>query len=215
VREAGGGGDGPADGVSRGVAAGVITSATAIAGQRPGAPAGQLLPIGFVDPGATLTTRIYALTSGMNGPGNFGWLSWTGTNNAGDLATSLCTPNNPPFTLPRQFAGDPGKTNADDVRACLAQWVENGETILIPIVYAAGDPASPPGCQTGSNGNNFTFCIKALAAFTITGYAQPAVDQINGMYLGTIPYSAGADVPSGVTAPPTATDKFYYFGLAQ
>ncbi len=141
----------------------VGTTGTAIAGRSPNAPAGQLLPIGFVDPGGgepNLQT-IFALTSGANGPGNFGWLSWTGSNSAGDLATSLCTPNNPPFTLPAQFPGDPGKTNASEVRACLEQWVDNGETVLIPIVYAANDPAAPAGCRTGQNGNNFTFCIKA------------------------------------------------------
>ena len=114
----------------------VSTAGTAIAGRSPNAPAGQLLPIGFVDPGGgepNLQT-IFALTSGANGPGNFGWLSWTGSNSAGDLATSLCTPDNPPFTLPAQFPGDPGKTNASAVRACLEQWLDNGETVLIPIV---------------------------------------------------------------------------------
>ena len=55
---------------------------------------------------------IYALTSGSNGPGNFGWVSWDGSNSAGSLATSLCTPDNPPFALPFEFPGDPGKTNA-------------------------------------------------------------------------------------------------------
>jgi hypothetical protein len=97
------------------------------------------------------------------------------------------------------------------VRACLQQWVDNGESVLIPIVYPSGE--GPAGCKTGGTGNNFTFCIKSIAVFKITGYTQPAVDQINGMYQGTYPYSGS--VPAGVTAPPTATDKFYYFGLAQ
>lgn len=195
----------------------VGTTATAIAGRPTSAPGGQLLPIGFVDPGALNFTTVYALTSGMSGPGNFGWLSWTGSNNAGDLAISLCEPDNPPFTLPTQFPGDPGKTNASAVRACLQKWVDNGQTVLIPIVYAANDPAAPAGCKTGGNGNSFTFCIKAIASFKITGFAQPAVDQINGMYQGTVPYSVGGEpsVPGGVTAPPTASDKFFYFGLAQ
>ena len=196
----------------------VGATATAIAGRPSSAPAGQLLPIGFVDPGADIsTTTITALTNGMDGPGNFGWLSWTGSNTAGELATSLCTPNNDAFSLPRQFPGDPGKTNATDVRACLQQWVDNQETVLIPIVYREGDPAAPAGCKTGGSGNNFTFCIKAIASFKISGFAQPAVDQINGMYQGTIPYSAFGEpnVPGGVRVPPSATDKFYVFGLAQ
>jgi hypothetical protein len=192
----------------------VGTAATAIGGTFPGAPAGQLLPIAFVDTGTVPSyTDVTALTGGANGPGNFGWVSWTGSNSGGGLATSLCTPNNPQFTLPKQFRGDPGTTNASDVVACLQQWVDNGETVLIPIVYATNDPLAPPGCKTGSTGNNFTFCIKAIAVFKITGYTQPAVDQINGMYQSTYAYSGS--VPAGVTAPPTAADKFYYFGIAQ
>jgi Putative Flp pilus-assembly TadE/G-like len=192
----------------------VGTAATAIAGKTLGAPVGQLMPIAFVDTGTVPDLgAITALTSGANGPGNFGWVSWTGSNSSGGLSTSLCTPDNPAFILPAQFPGDPGTTNASDVRACLQQWVDNGETVLIPIVWATDDPLAPPGCKTGANGNNFTFCIKAIAAFKITGYTQPAVDQINGMYQGTYAYSGS--IPAGVGAPPTATDKFYYFGLAQ
>jgi hypothetical protein len=190
----------------------VGTAATAIGGTFPGAPAGQLLPIAFVDTGTLPDLgALVALTNGANGPGNFGWVSWTGSNSSGGLWISICTPDNPSFTLPFQFPGDPGKTNSSDVRACLQQWVDNGESVLIPIVYPSGE--GPAGCKTGGTGNNFTFCIKSIAVFKITGYTQPAVDQINGMYQGTYPYSGS--VPAGVTAPPTATDKFYYFGLAQ
>ena len=155
----------------------VRASATSMTGSLTAVPPSQLLPIALVDGQALNSGTIYSLTSGANGPGNFGWVSWDGSNNAGSLATSLCTPDNPPFTLPYQFAGDPGKTNADDVRACLQQWVNNQQTILIPIVYAPNDPSAPAGCSTGSQGNGFTFCIKSVVSFTITGYAQPAVDQ--------------------------------------
>ena len=194
----------------------VKTLATAVTGDVPGAPAGQLLPIGLTEL-PTQEGALYALTSGANGPGNFGWLSWDGSNNAGSLATSLCTPNNPAFQLPFQFAGDPGKTNASDVRDCLQQWVDNGQTVLIPIVLKTNDPAGTPGCSTGGTGNNFSYCVVALAAFVITGYSQPAVDQINGRFIGTIPYSANgnSNVPGPVTAPPTEGSTLYYLGLAQ
>ena len=194
----------------------VNTVATAITGKLPGAPAGQLLPIGLTEL-PTVEGALYPLTSGSNGPGNFGWVSWDGSNSAGSLATSLCTPNNPPFTLPAQFPGDPGKTNASSVRACLQQWVDNGQTVLIPIVLKTNDPAGTPGCSTGGNGNNFTYCIVAIAAFVITGYAQPAVDQINGRFVGTIPYSAGgnSNVPGAITSPPDQGSTLYALGLAQ
>jgi Flp pilus assembly protein TadG len=194
----------------------VKTLATAVTGSLPGAPAGQLLPIGLTEM-PTQEGALYALTSGADGPGNFGWLSWNGSNNSGELAAATCTPNNPAFTLPYQFAGDPGKTNSSDVRACLQQWVDNQQTVLIPIVLKTNDPAGTPGCSTGANGNNFSFCVVALAAFVITGYSQPAVDQINGRFVGTVPYSVNgnAAVPGPITAPPTEGSTLYALGLAQ
>jgi len=193
----------------------VGTTATAITGQPAGAPAGQLLPIGLVAPPTMSEGSIYSLTNGADGPGNFGWISWTGSNNAGELATSLCTPNNPPFVLPIEYPGDPGKTNATDVRACLQQWVDNQATVLIPIVEKVNDPSPGNNCSTGGNGNSFHYCIVGIAAFVITGYAQPAVDQINGRFVGTTQYSSGSTVPGGITAPPAPGSQFYLLGLAQ
>jgi len=194
----------------------VKTLATAVTGSLPGAPAGQLLPIGLTEM-PTQEGALYALTSGADGPGNFGWLSWNGSNSSGELAAATCTPNNPAFTLPYQFAGDPGKTNSSDVRDCLQTWVDNQQTVLIPIVLKTNDPAGTPGCSTGSTGNNFTFCVVALAAFVITGYSQPAVDQINGRFVGTVPYSVNGNavVPGPITAPPTEGSTLYALGLAQ
>jgi Flp pilus assembly protein TadG len=182
----------------------VSTTATAIVAKPTGAPAGQLLPIGFKDGLNLVEGQVYALTSGMQAPGNFGFISWTGSNDAGALATAICTPNNPAFALPRFFPGDPGKTNASDVRACLQQWVDNTETVLIPIIDVV----------TGQ-GNNTQYRVTAIAAFQITGYSQPAVDQINGLFKGTYPYTGNASVPGGLTTPPSAGDKVYFIGLAQ
>ncbi len=207
----------------------VNTEATAITGSPTGAPGGQLLPIGFVDPcfGKTpdpnnpdciSTTQLTSLTSGMDGPGNFGWLSWTGSNDPNTLAASICDPDNPSFTLAHEYPGDPGKSNSSGVRACLQKWVDNQETVLIPIVCAATDtaaPCDPATCDTGGHGNGFTFCIKAIAAFKITGFSQPAVDQIVGMFQGTIPYSNGDTVPGGITAPPGPSDATYFLYLAK
>jgi hypothetical protein len=193
----------------------IRTTATAITGQLPGAPAGQLLPIALVSPPTMVEGNVYALTSGSNGPGNFGWISWLGGNSAGTLSASLCTPDNPGFVLPAQFPGDPGKTNAAGVRACLQQWVDAQTTVLIPIVLKTNDPAGTPGCQTGGQGNGFTYCVVGIAAFVITSYAQPAVDQINGRFVATLPYSTGSTVPGGITAPPSTDSTFYLIGLAQ
>jgi hypothetical protein len=181
----------------------VNTVATSITGKLPGAPGGQVLPIAMTQM-PTQEGTIYALTSGADGPGNFGWLSWTDSNDPRSLAASICGPNNPAFSLPVQFPGDPGKSNARDVRECLQKWVTNQQTVLIPVVLRTGDPAGTPGCSTGGKGEKFTYCIVALAAFRLTGFEQPAVDQINGRFEGTIPYSVAGNetVPGPVTQPP-------------
>jgi Flp pilus assembly protein TadG len=192
----------------------VRTSAVAMTRSYDTVSPGDLLPIALVDGQTFSEGTIYSLTSGSNGPGNFGWVSWDGSNTAGSLATSICTPNNPAFSLPYQFAGDPGKTNADDVRACLQYWVDKKATILIPIVYKPNDPAAPAGCKTGSQGNNFTYCIKKIVAFVLTGYAQPAVDQIQGRFDPVVGYNPGQTVPAGGSVPPKP-DGVNEFGLAK
>ena len=202
----------------------VNTVATAITGKLPGATARQLLPIGLTEMPelGVKEGNIYSLTSGSDGPGNFGWVSWDGSNDPNQLATDLCTPNNPAFELPYQFLGDPGKSNAIDVRDCLKHWVDSQQIVLIPVVLKTNDSvadADPP-CSTGSQGDKFHYCVIAIAAFRITGYAQPAVDQINGQFMGTVPYSMGTSpdtsvVPGPITAPPDENSTLYALGLAQ
>jgi hypothetical protein len=192
----------------------VRTTATSITGTgQDAAPGGLLLPIAMIEGQQLTPGNIYAITSGANGPGNFGWLSWTGSNDAGALAASLCTPNNPSFTLPAQFPGDPGATNASDVRACLQFWVDSRQPVLIPIVEKKSNVDD--GCRTGGNGNNFTYCIIGFVAMVLTDFDQPAIDQINGRFVTTMPYSTGDTIPGGVTAPPSAGDPFYFIGLAK
>jgi Flp pilus assembly protein TadG len=182
----------------------IDTTATAASGTPGGAPGGELLPIAMWELPELKTGTIYALTNGKDAPGNFGWLAWFGTNSSKPLADSICTPNNPSFTLPAWFPGDPGKTNSKSVRDCLQQWVDSKEPVLIPIVD-----------QVTDTGNNTDYHVVAIAAFTITGFSQPAVDQINGRFEGTLPFSEGSTVPGGITVPPSPRAPFYYIGLTQ
>ena len=219
----------------------VSTEATAISQKANGAAAGTLLPIAVCGwknvPGTDCVQasnsptndvdfqpgQIYDLTDGKDAPGGFGWLSWTASNSAGALATSLCTPNNPPFTLdspfdsPGAYGGvigtnsstgetwfpvDPGKSNSSSVRACLDGWINSGATVLVPIYDLV----------TG-NGNNAAYHITGLAAFVLFSREQPAVDNIQGYFkkyypLGGVPGGAGA------TAPDT-TDTTYFVGLVK
>jgi len=196
----------------------VNATGTSITGKPPGAPAGQLLPIAMVAPPTMDEGATYALTSGTLSPGNFGWLSWDGSNAANALSDSICTPNNPGFTLPAEFPADPGKSNSKDVRDCLQHYVDTQQVVLIPIVRASNDPLNNGSCDSnGKGGNGGSYCIIAIAAFVITSFSQPAVDQINGRFVGTVPYSinGNSNVPGGVTAPPATGSTFYYLGLAQ
>ena len=167
----------------------IDTHAIAVGVQPASAPPGQLLPIALKqntgDP--YVPGQVYDLTDGKDIPGGFGYISWTGSNDPNSLATSICTPNNPAFTMPASFPGDPGKSNSSSVRACLQQWIDNGQTILIPIYSTVVGP-----------GNNAVYTIVGVAAFVMTSKAQPAVDNIQGYFVEYYPYTA---VPGGGVVP--------------
>jgi len=188
----------------------VNTQATAVASVSGTAPAGSLLPIALKDDGAAgqsyLPGQVVDLTDGKDSPGGFGFISWTGSNDSTALGTSICTPNNPTVTLGAtgtDFPGDPGKTNATDVRACLMQWISPpGQTVLIPIYSTVTD-----------NGNGTTYHIIAVAQFVITATEQPAVDNIRGYFVGT--YNVDP-IPGGLgSRPPAPHDTSMYFGLVR
>ena len=211
----------------------VTTEATAIAAKPASFPAGILLPIAVCGwfnaatpndctqangpaPGNAVdfqVDQIYDLTNGKDAPGGFGWLSWDGSNSAGALATSLCTPNNTSFTLDSPYddphgAGevwfpvDPGKTNASAVRDCLDGWIASGATILVPIYDLVEGP-----------GNGAQYHITGVAAFILTSREQPAVDDIQGTFVKYYPYT---DIPGGLgTLPPDPSDTTYFLGLVR
>lgn len=180
----------------------VSTQATAIAEAPDKAPGGQLLPIAFKsDPVGYQPGQVYDLTDGKDAPGGFGYISWTGSNDPNALATSICTPDNPSFSVPYSFTGDPGKSNSTGVRACLDGWINSAQTVLIPIYDTV----------TGS-GNNTVYNIIGVAAFVITSKEQPAVDNIRGYFVEIYPYTNPVPAGSG-SRPPTSTDTSFFLGL--
>ena len=182
----------------------ISNQATAIAWKPRMAPSGHLLPIAFKqDPAGYQPGQVYDITDGKDAPGGFGYISWTGANSAGSLATSICTPDNPEFYLPRQFPGDPGKTNADDVRACLDGWINSGQTVLIPIYD-----------QISGGGNGASYRIIGIASFVLTAREQPAVDNIRGYFVEIYPYTD--PVPGGTgSVPPAPTDTTFSLALVR
>ena len=185
----------------------VNTQSTAVASVSNKAPGGNLLPIALKDDGTAgqgyQSGQVVDLTDGKDTPGGFGYISWLGTNDPNALANSLCYPDNPEFTLPATFAGDPGKSNDTSVRACLAKWISPpGQHVLIPIYDIVIGP-----------GNGAQYRIVAVAEFVITSQAQPAVDNIRGFFVGTYDVDP---IPGGTgSRPPTADDTSMFFGLVR
>ena len=63
------------------------------------------------------------------------------------------------------------------------------------------------------NGNKAKYTITGLAAMVLTSYDQPAVDDIQGYFVGVYPYTS---VPAGVTAsPPSPEDSVVFMGLVK
>ena len=168
------------------------------------APSGVLLPIGAFDsdyePGVE-----YELTEGEEGPGNFGWLTWTGVNDAPTLGDSICVPDNPAMEFPVWIEGAPGNKNSSHVRSCLDQWL--GQTVLIPI-----------WSQTNNHGGSgLDYEIVTLAAFTLTSYDLHA-SKVNGHF---VEFYALPGVPAGYGRPPclasdpTCTSRTNFIGLTR
>jgi len=168
--------------------------------------------------------QIYDLTDGKDAPGGFGWISWDGSNAANALSDAICNPDNPPFSLDSPyddpgapinnvfgthsgdgetwFAIDPGKSNKASMRACLDGWIASGTTVLVPIYD-----------QVIGNGNKAQYHITGVAAFILVSREQPAVDNIQGIFVG---YYDGADVPGGLgSTPPTPADTTVYIRLVK
>ena len=179
----------------------VAASGVALTASPPVIGPGVLLPIAMAPPENFVTGQVYNITDGMDGPGNFGWLSWLGDNAAHILSSSVCNPDNPEITVPTYIPGNPGKKNRDDLRDCLDEYIDGATTVLIPIW-----DGTHPG-----NGNNAQYRIVGFAAMVLTYRSQPAVDNIQGAFLEFYPLTT---VPAGYN-PPSADDVTYFLGLVR
>jgi hypothetical protein len=178
----------------------VRTSGTALTARQDSMPAGLLLPIAMSPPENMTTGEIYDITDGKDGPGNFGWLSWDGSNDANTLVNSICTPNNPPLTVPVDIDGAPGKMNKKAGRDCLDEYIANGTRVLIPLW---------DGSDVG-NGSHAEYHIIGFAAFILTDRSQPAVDNIQGAFQEYYPILS---VSGGFGTEPQPGDATYFIGL--
>jgi Flp pilus assembly protein TadG len=157
-----------------------------------GSPANILLPVGIYsgEDGVKYESgTVYQFTEGKNGPGNFGWLTWSGSQAATTLGNSVCVPDNPEMTFSVWMDGHTGATNSEKVRACLDEYIANGTEVLIPLWYQTN--------QKG--GSNLQYEIVGLAAFKLTSYENPGIKTIQGEFVEM--YNLPS-VPGGYGAPP-------------
>jgi hypothetical protein len=136
------------------------------------------------------------------GPGNFGWLSWTGNPSEPTLVGSLTqpgdsytyvNPNNPNDHM--LIAGDwvsgkPGVSNSKDVRNALDQ------LIGIPITVPIWD-------QAQGSGQNGAYHISGFAIIEIVSYQLPSQNQISAVFEG---YTSCGGVTS-INPKPSLTTK--------
>jgi hypothetical protein len=186
----------------------VDAEAAGMTARSTGLPPGQVLPIGVDPPNNNFRPNgLYQLTAGKDAPGNFSWLSWDGSNDAGTLAESLCNPNNPEMTFPVWLAGDPGKSNSSRVRECVDKWIENKTTVLIPLWD-----------EVRGQGNSVEFRIRGLAAFQLVDRGQPAIDSITARFLEYYPLPT---ISGGYGGPPCEPgsdgcgDQVVFVGLSR
>lgn len=189
----------------------VRTTATALTASVNTLPPGQVLPIAANPPAEFDPNGVYAFSVGKDGPGNFGWLSWTGSNDAPTLGNSICTPDNTEITFPAWVDGDPGATNANIVRDCVQFWIDSGATVLIPR-WGAGCSGDPDDDGVEGQGNSFEYCIIGLAAFVITAKSQPAIDELTGRFVEYYPLPT---VPAGYGSAPGPGDSVVFMGLVR
>jgi Flp pilus assembly protein TadG len=175
-----------------------------------GAPEGVLLPMAIYDADYEPGT-LYTLQDGMIGPGNFGWLSWDGSQAMSDLADWVCVPSNPEIpSWPTYFDGQVGAKTGQapaNMRDCLDDYIENGTTVLIPLWD-----------QANGQGSNLEYNLVGLAAFRLTGYDQPVIKSVTGEFidffnLSPVPGGYGA-APCNL-ADPTCNAKTNFIGLTR
>ena len=192
----------------------VNTDGTAITETSDKVPAGTLLPIAVRwDPNDPFQPgNIYQLTDGGNdtnsAPGQFSWLSWSGSTSASTLKASVCTPNNTALSLPDTIDGTPGASNASDVRTCLQSYTDGGEVVLVPLYTA--NPTSYRGTTTYSIERVGAFVLTSITSTTSNG--SVAIGEIRGYFITT--YQLLDPTPGGSDAnPPNDGDVTTFVGL--
>ncbi|MHB8440127.1 MAG: pilus assembly protein TadG-related protein [Acidimicrobiales bacterium] len=147
-------------------------------GDPPGASPPTCVPIQMTSP-----------TSGSLLPGQFAWMSWSGSTSTkytcgvGQTPGGILGPpaNSPayPQIPPDSYITIPGNTGvANSCSSNIQAWVTLGATVLVPIIspgtgnFPGTSIPYPPATQ-GGPGNSTQYNIIGFAGFQITGCGQP------------------------------------------
>jgi hypothetical protein len=125
----------------------------------------------------------YDLYAG-DGPGNFGWLSWTGCQSMGCLCESLVPPGNSETYI--------NPYDADDHRLDVGDWVEGSTAVVnsacvrdrldyliaskTPIIVPVWNPAQGTGA-------GYEYNIVGFAEFALVDYRLPNENRISGRFI--------------------------------
>jgi hypothetical protein len=117
-------------------------------------------------------------------PGNFGWLTWAGAPNVGDLANSLTPPgdsdsyvnpedpNDHRVSVGDWLQGSPGVGNSKQVRLALDA-LKRLDEIIVPVWDAVE-----------GSGNNALYRVVAFARVRLIDYNLPGENRISAQFLG-------------------------------
>ncbi len=199
------------------------------------APSGDLLPLAMPfnsvpsivcpegTPASSCTTT--TLASGT-GPGQFGWMSWSGAGNAVYTCDIMTPPlDNPAYSIALNsyitIPGNTGVSASNCLRNAFQYWIDSGATIYVPII-SPGPGACPSFCwpgtaiqypdpTNGKTGSNIAYNVIGFGGFQMTGCdgstdaSKCKIDDIEGVYRQVIFNGpTGAGEPGGSTLTGTA-----------
>ncbi|MBI3958866.1 MAG: hypothetical protein HY328_08655 [Chloroflexi bacterium] len=163
----------------------VEAHASAAAGQI--VESGNLMPF-VVQEGEWVLGQPVVLWEDQNGPGNFGWVRWTGQQpNTPTLEASIDDPSRSDTVSIGDLISGHSGVSFKPVQSNLNAWI--GETVTV-ILY---DPD-----EVQDNGSNLTYTVRGFAYFVLTGtYSHGSNSEIYGTFVSYVPL--GGVINPGVT----------------
>lgn len=148
---------------------------------------GNLMPF-VVEEDLWVLGQPVVLWGERNGPGNFGWIRWSGQNpSTPTLENNISNPQNSDVvSIGDRVSGHPG-VSFNPVQDELNAWIGSRITV---ILY---DPAEIQG-----SGNNLTYRVRGFAHFVMTGtYSHGNHSEIYGSFVSYVTF--GGAINPGVT----------------